>query len=226
MKKIGILTSGGDCGGLNAAIRSIFFRAKNKYGMDVYGIKNGTTGFLQRPLDYIELKRETFSGYLLKQGGTFLGTTNKTSAINSFDEEGKKVNQTQMIIEGYRKLKLEGLIIIGGDGSMQILQTLAKKGNLNIVAIPKTIDNDVGATDSSIGFDTAVQVATQALDNLHSTAVSHSRSMILEVMGRDAGHIALSSGIAGGADIILMPEIKYSIKGIINKLNQMKKKKS
>ena len=224
MKKIGILTSGGDCGGLNAAIRSIFFRAKNKYGMDVYGIKNGTTGFLQRPLDYIELKRETFSGYLLKQGGTFLGTTNKTSAINSFDEEGKKVNQTQMIIEGYRKLKLEGLIIIGGDGSMQILQTLAKKGNLNIVAIPKTIDNDVGATDSSIGFDTAVQVATQALDNLHSTAVSHSRSMILEVMGRDAGHIALSSGIAGGADIILMPEIKYSIKGIINKLNQMKKK--
>jgi len=107
---------------------------------------------------------------------------------------------------------------------MNILQKIAKKGNLKIVAIPKTIDNDVGATDFSIGFDTAVNVATQALDNLHSTAVSHSRSMILEVMGRDAGHIALSSGIAGGADVILIPEIKYSIKGIINKLNEMKKR--
>jgi phosphofructokinase-like protein len=223
MKKIGILTSGGDCGGLNAAIRSIFFRAKNKYDMTVFGIKNGTTGFLQRPLDYVELTRKTFSGYLLKQGGTFLGTTNKASTINSVNQKGDPVDQTQMIIDGYRQLKLDGLIIIGGDGSMQILQKLAKKGKLNIVAIPKTIDNDVGATDSSIGFDTAVQVATQALDNLHSTAVSHSRSMILEVMGRDAGHIALSSGIAGGADIILLPEIKYSFKGIINKLNEMKK---
>ena len=100
MKKIGILTSGGDCGGLNAAIRSIFFRAKNKYNMTVFGIKNGTTGFLQRPLDYIELTKETFSGYLLKQGGTFLGTTNKASTINSVDQNGKKINQAQMIIEG------------------------------------------------------------------------------------------------------------------------------
>ena len=222
MKKIGILTSGGDCGGLNAAIRSIFFRAKNKYNMSVFGIKNGTAGFLERPLDYVELTKETFSGYLLKQGGTFLGTTNKASKISSTDQDGKVISQSQMIIEGYRQLKLEGLIIIGGDGSMQILQKLAKEGNLNIVAIPKTIDNDVGATDNSIGFDTAVHVATQALDNLHSTAVSHSRSMILEVMGRDAGHIALSSGIAGGADIILLPEIKYSFNGIINKLNEMK----
>ena len=223
MKKIGILTSGGDCGGLNAAIRSIFFRAKNKYDMRVFGIKNGTTGFLQRPLDYIELTRETFSGYLLKQGGTFLGTTNKASTINSIDQNGKSIDQAQMIIDGYLQLKLDGLIIIGGDGSMQILQNLAKKGNLNIVAIPKTIDNDVGATESSIGFHTAVDVATQALDNLQSTAASHRRSMILEVMGRDAGHIALNAGIAGGADIILIPEIKYSIEGIIKKLNSMKK---
>ena len=127
MKKIGILTSGGDCGGLNAAIRSIFFRAKNKYDMTVFGIKNGTTGFLQRPLDYVELTRETFSGYLLKQGGTFLGTTNKASTITSVDKNGKTVDQAQMIAEGYRQLKLDGLIIIGGDGSMQILQNLAKK---------------------------------------------------------------------------------------------------
>ena len=220
MKKIGILTSGGDCGGLNAAIRSIFFRAKNKYGMTVFGIKNGTTGLVQRPLDFIELNQKTFSGYLLKQGGTFLGTTNK----GSLKTKDKIVNQEKLLIDGYHQLGLDGLIIIGGDGSMNILQKIAKKGNLKIVAIPKTIDNDVGATDFSIGFDTAVNVATQALDNLHSTAVSHSRSMILEVMGRDAGHIALSSGIAGGADVILIPEIKYSIKGIINKLNEMKKR--
>ncbi len=221
MKKIAILTSGGDCGGLNAAIRSIFFRAKNKYGMTVYGIKNGTNGLVQRPIEYIELTRETFSGYLLKQGGTFLGTTNKGSLKNTDRDPS---NSSEKIVEAYKQLGLEGLIIIGGDGSMQILQKLARQGKLNIVAIPKTIDNDVGATDSSIGFDTAVHVATQALDNLHSTAVSHSRSMILEVMGRDAGHIALSSGIAGGADVILIPEIKYSIKGIINKLNEMQKR--
>ena len=220
MKKIGILTSGGDCGGLNAAIRSIFFRAKNKYGMTVFGIKNGTTGLVQRPLDFIELNQKTFSGYLLKQGGTFLGTTNK----GSLKAKDKIVDKEKLLIDGYHQLGLDGLIIIGGDGSMNILQKIAKKGNLKIVAIPKTIDNDVGATDFSIGFDTAVNVATQALDNLHSTAVSHSRSMILEVMGRDAGHIALSSGIAGGADVILIPEIKYSIKGIINKLNEMKKR--
>ena len=220
MKKIGILTSGGDCGGLNAAIRSIFFRAKNKYGMTVFGIKNGTTGLVQRPLDFIELNQKTFSGYLLKQGGTFLGTTNK----GSLKAKDKIVDQEKLLIDGYHQLGLDGLIIIGGDGSMNILQKIAKKGNLKIVAIPKTIDNDVGATDFSIGFDTAVNVATQALDNLHSTAISHSRSMILEVMGRDAGHIALSSGIAGGADVILIPEIKYSIKGIINKLNEMKKR--
>jgi ATP-dependent phosphofructokinase / diphosphate-dependent phosphofructokinase len=188
--------------------------------MTVFGIKNGTTGLVQRPLDFIELNQKTFSGYLLKQGGTFLGTTNK----GSLKAKDKIVDQEKLLIDGYHQLGLDGLIIIGGDGSMNILQKIAKKGNLKIVAIPKTIDNDVGATDFSIGFDTAVNVATQALDNLHSTAVSHSRSMILEVMGRDAGHIALSSGIAGGADVILIPEIKYSIKGIINKLNEMKKR--
>ena len=224
MKKIGILTSGGDCGGLNAAIRSIFFRAKNKYNMSVIGIQNGTNGLLERPVNFIELTQNTFSGYLLKQGGTFLGTTNKGNSLNTFEGKTKSSDNSNEIIKGYRQLGLDGLIIIGGDGSMQILQNLAKKGNLNIVAIPKTIDNDVGATDNSIGFDTAVHVATQALDNLHSTAVSHSRSMILEVMGRDAGHIALSAGIAGGADVVLIPEVKYSIDRIINKLNEMKKR--
>ena len=222
-KKIGILTSGGDCGGLNAAIRSIFYRAKNKYKMDVYGIRDGTAGLIKRPVDVMQLTHKTFGGYLLRQGGTFLGSTNKGNPFKIPTSNGKHVDKSKEIIEGYHSMKLDGLIIIGGDGSMQILKKLAKDGDMKIVAIPKTIDNDVGATESSLGFHTAVDVATQALDNLQSTAASHRRSMILEVMGRDAGHIALNAGIAGGADIILIPELKYSIDGIINKLNSMKK---
>ena len=163
-----------------------------------------------------------FGGYLLRRGGT-LGSTNKGNPFKFPTKDGKNLDRSKEIIEGYHQLKLDGLIIIGGDGSMQILKRLAAEGNMKIVAIPKTIDNDVGATESSIGFHTAVDIATQALDNLQSTAASHRRSMILEVMGRDAGHIALNAGIAGGADVILIPEIKYSINGIINKLNSMKK---
>ena len=222
MKKIGILTSGGDCGGLNAAVRSIFFRAKNTYGMEVLGIRDGTVGLMQRPVAFLPLDYQTFSGSLLRQGGTFLGTTNKGNPFKFPMPDGSFRDRTQDIIDGYHELGLDGLIVIGGDGSMAILTEIAKRGNLNIVAIPKTIDNDVGATESSIGFNTAVNVATQALDNLQSTAASHHRTMILEVMGRDAGHIAINAGIAGGADIILIPELKYSVKGIVNKLTEMK----
>ena len=224
MKKIGILTSGGDCGGLNAAIRSIFYRAKNKYNLTVYGIKDGTLGLMNDPVSYVELTNQTFTGNLFRQGGTFLGSTNKGNPFKFPNKDGSFTDVSEKIIKGYKSLGLDGLIIIGGDGSMQILKKLAEKGKMNIVAIPKTIDNDVGATEASIGFNTAAYVATQALDNLQSTAASHRRSMILEVMGRDAGHIALNAGIAGGADVILIPEIKYSIKGIVSKLNEMKKK--
>ena len=177
-KKIGILTSGGDCGGLNAAIRSIFYRAKNKYKMDVYGIRDGTAGLIKRPVDVMQLTHKTFGGYLLRQGGTFLGSTNKGNPFKIPTSNGKHVDKSKEIIEGYHSMKLDGLIIIGGDGSMQILKKLAKDGNMKIVAIPKTIDNDVGATESSIGFHTAVDVATQALDNLQSTAASHRLSLI------------------------------------------------
>ena len=222
MKKIGILTSGGDCGGLNAAVRSIFFRAKNTYGMEVLGIRDGTVGLMQRPVAFLPLDYQTFSGALLRQGGTFLGTTNKGNPFKFPMADGSFKDRSQEIIDGYHELGLEGLIVIGGDGSMAILKKIAKRGNLKIVAIPKTIDNDVGATESSIGFNTAVNVATQALDNLQSTAASHHRTMILEVMGRDAGHIAINAGIAGGADVILIPEINYSIKGMVNKLTEMK----
>ena len=193
MKKIGILTSGGDCGGLNAAVRSIFFRAKNTYNMEVLGIRDGTVGLMQRPVAYLPLDYQTFSGSLLRQGGTFLGTTSKGNPFKFPMPDGKFKDRSQEIIDGYHELGLEGLIVIGGDGSMSILTEIAKRGNLNIVAIPKTIDNDVGATESSIGFNTAVNVATQALDNLQTTAASHQRTMILEVMGRDAGHIATVS---------------------------------
>ena len=222
MKKIGILTSGGDCGGLNAAVRSIFFRAKNTYGMEVLGIQDGTVGLMQRPVAFLPLDYQTFSGSLLRQGGTFLGTTNKGNPFRFPMSDGSFKDRTQEIIDGYHELGIDGLIVIGGDGSMSILNKIAKQGNLNIVAIPKTIDNDVGATESSIGFNTAVNVATQALDNLQSTAASHHRTMILEVMGRDAGHIAINAGIAGGADVILIPELNYTIKGVVDKLTEMK----
>jgi len=221
MKRIGILTSGGDCGGLNAAVRSIFYRAKEKYNLDVYGILEGTVGLMERPPKYIKLDYGTFSGNLIRQGGTFLGTTNKGNPFKYPMPDGTFKDRTKEIVGGYNEMGLDGLIVIGGDGSMKIIKEIADKGNLNIVAIPKTIDNDVGATESSIGFHTAVDVATNALDNLQFTAASHSRTMILEVMGRDAGHIALNAGIAGGADVILIPEINYTINGIIEKLKQL-----
>ena len=221
MKRIGILTSGGDCGGLNAAVRSIFYRAKEKYSLDVYGVLEGTVGLMERPPRYIKLDYGTFSGNLIRQGGTFLGTTNKGNPFKYPMPDGTFKDRTAEIVGGYHEMGLDGLIVIGGDGSMKIIKEIADKGNLNIVAIPKTIDNDVGATESSIGFHTAVDVATNALDNLQFTAASHSRTMILEVMGRDAGHIALNAGIAGGADVILIPEINYTIDGIIKKLKHL-----
>ena len=203
-------------------MRSIFYRAKGKYNLDVFGIRDGTVGLMQRPVAFMPLDYATFSGALLRQGGTFLGTTNKGNPFEFPMPDGTYQDRSQEIIDGYHQLNLDGLIVIGGDGSMKILSKIAEQGDLNIVAIPKTIDNDVGITESSIGFNTAVSVATQALDNLQSTAASHHRCMILEVMGRDAGHIALNAGIAGGADIILIPELPYSINGIVQKLKKMK----
>ena len=193
VKKIGILTSGGDCAGLNAVVRAVTLRAINEYKWKVYGIKDGTLGLLSNPIDVIELKTSHFNGDLMRKGGTFLGTNNKGTPTPN------------KVIEGFKKLGIDALIGIGGDGSMKILQNLTKKGGINFVGIPKTIDNDVKDNELSIGYDTAVDVATNALDMLQPTAASHRRAMILEVMGRDAGHIALNSGIAGGADVILLP---------------------
>ena len=183
--------------------------------MDVFGIKDGTAGLMKRPVAAVQLTHKTFGGYLLRQGGTFLGSTNKGNPFKFPTKNGKSLDRSKEIIEGYHQLKLDGLIIIGGDGSMQILKRLAKEGDMKIVAIPKTIDNDVGATESSIGFHTAVDVATQALDNLQSTAASHRRAMILEVMGRDAGHIALNVGIGAGAELTAGTSVAVISEGCI-----------
>ena len=213
-KKIGILTSGGDCAGLNTVIRAVTLRAVNKYNWQVCGIKDGTLGLMTNPLNIVELKPTDFDGHLMRMGGTFLGSNNKGNPFNS--------NISDQIINGFKKIKLDALIGIGGDGSMKILQALTKKGRINFVGIPKTIDNDVKENELSIGYDTAVDIATNALDMLQPTAASHRRAMILEVMVRDAVHIALNAGIAGGADVILIPEIPYSLKSISRHIEKIR----
>ncbi|KAM3108411.1 ATP-dependent 6-phosphofructokinase [Phormidesmis sp. 146-33] len=218
-KRIGILTSGGDCAGLNAIIRAVVFRAIGSYGWKVLGISRATQGLMSRPPEFVSLEIEKVDR-LLTAGGTVLGTTNKGNPFAFPMADGELVDRSQEIIDGYHLLGLNAIIGIGGDGSMAILRRLAQQGNMNLVTIPKTIDNDVDITECSIGFDTAVNTATEALDRLHFTAASHSRVMILEVMGRDAGHIAISAGIAGGADVILIPEIPYTIANICDKLRE------
>ncbi|MGK7931275.1 MAG: ATP-dependent 6-phosphofructokinase [Microcystaceae cyanobacterium] len=218
-KRIGILTSGGDCAGLNAVIRAVVYHATHTYGWEVVGIREATKGLMTRPPQTTNFEQENLER-LLTVGGTILGTTNKGDPFAFPMADGTISDRSQEIIDGYHSLNLEALIGIGGDGSLAILRRLAQQGGINLVGIPKTIDNDVGATEVSIGFDTATTIATEALDRLHFTAVSHNRVMILEVMGRDAGHIALSSGIAGGADVILIPEIPYRMDKVCQKIRQ------
>ena len=197
-------------------------RDSNKYNWEVYGIKDGTLGLLKEPLDVIKLNPQNFEGSLMRMGGTFLGSNNKGNPFKKIIRNGKKIDSSDLVIEGFKKLEIDALIGIGGDGSLKILQSITKKGNINFVGIPKTIDNDVKHNELSIGYDTAVDVATNALDMLQPTAASHRRVMILEVMGRDAGHIALNAGIAGGADVILIPEIQYSIKSIADHIEKLR----
>jgi ATP-dependent phosphofructokinase / diphosphate-dependent phosphofructokinase len=220
-KRIGILTSGGDCAGLNPVIRAVVYRATS-YGWQVVGIRNGTAGLLARPVASKELTLEDVGGDMLRRGGTILGTTNKGDPFAYPLPDGKLVDRSDEVVEGYRQLALDALIGAGGDGSLHILRKLAEKGGIPLVAIPKTIDNDLGLTEVSIGHATALSMATDALDHLQPTAASHSRVMVLEVMGRDAGHIALAAGIAGGADVILIPEIPYSFAHVSAKIERVK----
>ena len=213
-KRIGILTSGGDCPGLNAVMRAVVHRAAGGLGWRVFGIRNGTQGLMQDPPDVEELTPARFDGRLLREAGTFLGTTNKGDPFAFPMPDGTVVDRSGEIGRAVKSLGLDAVIGIGGDGSQAILKRLADVGGWELVTIPKTIDNDLGATELAIGYDTAVEVAVEALDRLQPTAASHHRAMVLEVMGRDAGHIALAAGIAGGADVILIPELPYRLDAV------------
>ena len=222
-KIVGLLTSGGDCAGLNAVIRAVVTRAVEGYGWRVYGIRQGTMGLLRRPLEFQELEPQVANHTILRQGGTILGTTNKGDPFAFPMPDGSLRDRSAEVIDGARQLGIDAIIGIGGDGSLAILRRLSQQGAIGLVGIPKTIDNDVGTTEASIGYNTAVMVATEALDRLQPTAASHDRVMILEVMGRDAGHIALAAGIAGGADVILIPEIRYSIEAVAARIDRLRR---
>lgn len=222
-KKIALLTSGGDCAGLNAVIRAVVLRAE-ALSWEVVGIKQGAHGLLSRPPQTFTLHCANVDTTMMRQGGTILGTTNKGDPFAWPMPDGSVRDLSDEMIAGFRSLGCDALIGIGGDGSLGILRHLAQKGGFNLVGVPKTIDNDLALTENSVGFDTAVFVATEALDRLQPTAASHDRIMILEVMGRDAGHIALTAGIAGGADVILIPEIPYDIRRVADHIKNLRQR--
>ena len=213
-KCIGILTGGGDCPGLNAVIRAAVRTATRDYGLEVVGVQLGFEGLLTRSV--VPLTTESIRG-ILPKGGTLLRTTNRGNPFEYPDGAGGCVDRSAEVVTNIGELGLDGLIAIGGDGTLRIAERLCDMG-IPIVAVPKTIDNDLAATDYTFGFHTAVAVATEAVDRLHTTAESHDRVMILEVMGRNCGWIALYSGLAGGADIILIPEIPYSPEAIVRSI--------
>jgi len=213
-RRIGVLTGGGDCPGLNAVIRGVAKASMSLYNMEVLGIEDGYEGLIERrvmPLDW-----EKVSG-ILTQGGTILGTSNRANPfrwpVKKDGEEVEFADVSDQVVEYVEELGLDTLVCIGGDGTMAIARQLSQKG-VRIVGVPKTIDNDIWGTDITFGFDSALQTATEAIDKIHTTAMSHHRVMVVEVMGRYAGWLALESGIAGGGDVILIPEIPYRIEKV------------
>ena len=216
MAKIGVLTGGGDCPGLNAVIRAVVRRA-DEYGIEVMGIREGWRGLMGEPM-HEKLNRDRVRG-ILHLGGTIIGTSRATP----FKKDEKGDDQVQSVLRNVEKLRLDTLVAIGGEGTLNISNKLAAMG-VNVVGVPKTIDNDIPGTDLTFGFDTAVTVATEAIDRLHSTAEAHSRSMIVEVMGRHAGWIATYCGIAGGADLVLVPEHPVELSGLVSSLRRRHEK--
>ena len=202
--KIGILTAGGDCPGLNAAIRGVGKTALLKYGMKVYGFSSGYLGLINK--EYTELEEKSLSG-ILTVGGTILGTS-REKPFKSDEYDDYVMTKPELIQENYSQMGLDCLICIGGNGTMKTAGKLQDLG-LNVIGIPKTIDNDVWGTDVTFGFDSAVTIATEAIDRIHSTANSHKRIMVVEVMGHHTGWLTLYSGVAGGGDVILLPEIDW-----------------
>lgn len=222
LKRVMVLTGGGDCPGLNAVIRGIVKRASQEKDWEVIGCIESFNGVLREPTEVVELTEKTVEGLQI-QGGTILGTTNKGGPfewpVKNPDGSWTTVDRSDEMIRKLGYMDVDAVINIGGDGSQRISLGLAKKG-LNIVGVPKTIDNDLSSTDYTFGFQTAVQICTEAIDKLVTTAASHNRVFIMEVMGRDAGWIALHSAIAGGADICLIPEMPYDIEKIKEKIEQ------
>ena len=215
--RLAVNTGGGDAPGLNAVLRALTLSALNR-GYEVVGIRKGYLGLL----DTTQLVPLTFDSVrgITHLGGSILGTNNRGNPLGiRVEENGQEryVDVSDQAVKNFHRLGFDGLIAIGGDGSLKIAAGLAKKG-IPIIAVPKTIDNDLASTVMTFGFDTAVATATEAIDKLHSTAESHDRVMVVEVMGRNCGWIALSSGIAGGADVILLPEIPYTIERVCQKI--------
>ena len=214
IRTVGIVNGGGDAPGLNPVIRAIVRAAINEHNMRVIGIRNGFDGLIW-PEGAKEMTEETVSG-ILPRGGTILGTTNRGNpfAYKAIENNKEVVyDYSSLCMDNARRLGIDAMIVIGGDGTQHIARDFFRKG-VNIVGVPKTIDNDLDATEVTFGFDTALWIATEAIDRLHTTAESHHRVMLIEVMGRDAGWIALHSGIAGGAHIILVPEIPFKFESI------------
>lgn len=218
MKRLAVLTGGGDAPGLNAVIRAVVKTAVSQYGWEVLGVRNGFDGFVQEqgvfPLEISDVRG------ILPRGGTILGTANRGNPFaHKTIQDGKVVYQdtSKQVYERLERLGLDALIVVGGDGTLRIAKELHDIG-VPVVGVPKTIDNDIGGTDFTFGFDTAVATATEAIDKLHTTAESHHRVMVLELMGRDAGFIALYAGVAGGADVILIPEIPFDMNAVCRKV--------
>ena len=220
---VALNTGGGDCPGLNAVIRAIVKRARLKLNWKIWGIEGSFDGLLSNPQRVRELDRDSIAGGLIK-GGTILGSTSRGNPFK-FPQRADSGNEQQvdasaMIAKGLQKLGCEGIIALGGDGSMEICHELSLRTGIKIIGVPKTIDNDLRGTDETFGFNSAVEFATQAVDRLHTTAESHDRIMVVEVMGRDAGFIALHAGIAGGADAILIPEIPFDLRNVVTKVRE------
>lgn len=209
-KTFGILTSGGDCPGLNAAIRGVCKAATGEYDMRVVGIANGYRGLIEGNARV--LRREDFSG-ILTQGGTILGASREKPFKTNENDSAAGGDKIKEIKTNYKKMNLDCLVVLGGNGTHKTAYRLQQEG-LNVIGLPKTIDNDLAKTDVTFGFYSATDVATEAIDRLHSTAHAHNRVMVVETMGHKAGWLALTAGIAGGADTILIPEIPYSPEAI------------
>jgi 6-phosphofructokinase 1 len=203
--RVGILTAGGDCPGINAAIRGVGKTAIREYGMEIIGISSGFSGLINK--EYQVLKEEDLSG-ILTLGGTILGTSREKPFKKN--QNGQNDDRPKLIRKHYEELGLSALVVIGGNGTQRTANLLSKEG-MNIIGIPKTIDNDVWGTEKTFGFDSALWIATESIDRLHTTANSHKRTMVIEVMGHHAGWLALYSGVAGGGDVILIPEIESDI---------------